>query len=109
MPGKLPPKMLAPAYVEAAVRRLQWRNVKSAPCQQRHPRSIRTELRPTPTAERKHHRIGSDRAVSLWRGKRQSPLLVPAGPAMTHLESYVGLTQPAEPRRPQRPPPEIAG
>jgi hypothetical protein len=109
VPGKLCPKMLAPAHIEATVRRLQRRDVKPTTCQQRYPRSIGAELRPTPAAECKHHRIGSDRAVTLWRGKTQSPLLVPAGPPMTHVESHAGLAQPAEPRAQQRCGLEIGG
>ena len=63
VPGKLCPEMLAPAHVETTVRRLQWRDVKPAPCQQRHPRGIGAELRPTSSAERKYYRISVDRTV----------------------------------------------
>src|SRR3546814_11409599 len=68
-PGVAPGEVLAPADVEAAVRRLQRRYVQAAFAQHALPGTVGSELRPAASAESEDDGIGVHRGFEIGRAR----------------------------------------
>ena len=95
-------EMRAPADVETAVRRAQRCDIDTAFAQRRHPGAVRAQLRPARAAEREHARLRADAALAVGRIEAQPVVVVPAQPAMVHVETHAAFAQPAHPAAQQR-------
>ncbi len=107
--GETAGQMIAPVDVEAAVGRLQWRDIDAACGKQRHPAAIGAQFRPTAAAHREHHGIGFDPGLAVRMGETQAMAILPAEPAMLHVEANPLLAQPSHPAAQQGRRLEIAG
>ena len=95
------------ADVEATVRRQQVGDLDPGRTQHRYPGAIRAQPGPAAAAQREQHRVGVDPALTVRGGEAQLVLrrrrvawrtaVVPAQPAMAHLEAHARCTQAREP------------
>src|SRR5690606_39010557 len=94
-------QMIAPGYVESAIRALQWRNRNALVLQPAYPRSVRSQFRPAGTAHRQHSCAGPGLEPAGFSLKEQTVIGVPAHPAMTQSNLHALPTQPLHPRAKQ--------
>ena len=100
--GMLVRQEFAPADVEAAVGRLQRRDVDAARGERLRPRAVRAQLWPAAAAQGQHHGVGGEHGVAIGRGETQRAIVVPAQPAVVDMELHAGLAQSAHPATQQR-------
>ena len=95
-------KDVGPGDGEAAIGRPQRRYRHALRGERLRPCAIGPEPRPACAAERQHGRAGFDRALAVGRLKRQTAVVVPAGPAVAQRELHAHGIQPPQPRPQQR-------
>ena len=89
-------------HVEAAVGRLQGRDVHPLARQQRHPGRVRAQARPACAAQGQHRGARGHLPLALGYGKAQGAIRRPAQPAVAHVKLHAQTAQPVQPRAQQR-------
>ena len=84
-------------HLETAVARRQRRHGDAARCQQRHPGTVRAELRPAAAAQGQHAGVGLQRLLAVDACQAQAAIGVPAQPAGAGVQDDALLAQALEP------------
>ncbi len=88
--------------VETAVGRLQRREIDRSLFENPRPRSVRSEHRPAAAAKREDGRIGAHDMLAVVLCEAQFACVIPAEPALVHVEIHAARAQPPHPAAQQR-------